>query len=565
VKLPEIEYGGGVPSVGNAYERVGAAGQQFTGVIAEGLAAMGRELVKTQSQKASADLAEGLAALENDLAGRRYVSTAFVREQLGPAFDSLPEPVRAQLTRKQHNVATDEAYDVDRDDVPTWLVAGALYDKRARELVRGASAGITGQGWQAAFQDAAIADLVARRAKVAKDSMAAMVADQQQTQRATIQQFVRLGAHDRALEVIEQSDVWTPGEKALLVEDVLKVRNQDDVIARAEAAASELESKHAGNPQAAMEEAQALGGELGVKVQQRLLDRDRGRTEALNDALKDRKGRLELAVRTSQITTVGQLEQVEEYRSMPEWAQADVVAILNQMAEQRVRLSQLHTDKAWGQELDRFQGLSDREKVSLWPVYQAKVPYAYSGQFAQVYQTASQRLSNAWDSEDVAKTFDLAAGVLKLTGPKKALADRLRARGRAWYDAETRRNQNVPPTQADAAKWLAEKLAYGDENGDDLFGGDDQFRFQAEEAAERTGQPVRFKPFNAEEQKYQPAAALLRGGAPAPSEAAPAAAPTVPGVPARPAAGTRVRSEQLGLEPGGVLEMQANGKWKRVQ
>jgi hypothetical protein len=566
MRLPGIDYGA-VPSVGGAYEQRGEAAQAVTGVIAEGFAAMGRELVKTRSQKASADVDEGIAALEHHLAATPYVSAGFVREQLGPDFESLPEPVREQLTRQHTDPASGVTYDIERDAVPTWLVADAIYEKRARDLVHAAAAGIPGKGWQRAFQEAAFADLRQRRAKVAHDSMAAMLKDQQQTQHATIQQFVRLGAHDRALEVIEQSNAWTPGEKALLVEDVLKVRKVDDLVARAEQAASEIEAAHPGDPQAAMKAAQAVPGELGVKVQQRVGERDRLREEAQNDEVRERKGRLELGVRTSQLTRVPQLEQLEDYRRLPEWAQADIVAIMGSVAEQRLRLSQLSSEKEWSQELSRFQGLSDREKVQSWPAYQAKVPFAYSGQFAQVAETARVRLTNAWDTEDVQKTFDLAAGSMKwTTGPKKVRADRVRERGRRWYDAETIRRKGIPPSQPEAAKWLAEQLQYGDQNGDEMFGGGARFRYEAEAEAERTGEPVRFVPYNPEEQKYGPAAVLLRGGA-APGAPQPAAAP-VPAsapAPAGPAVGKRARSEELGLPPGGVFEMQANGKWKRVQ
>jgi hypothetical protein len=563
LKLPEIEYARGVPTVDRgAFERTGAAAERLSGVIAEGLTAMGRTLVKTQAQKASANLAEGLAALETDLSSRRYVSTQWVREQLGPAVDSLPEPVRAQLTRK-----AEDGTELERDDIPTWVVSGLLYDKRARELIREASKGIEGQGWQAEFQNAATQDLISRRAAVARDSMAAMVVDQQQTQKSTVQQYVRLGLHERALEVIDSSSVWTPGEKALLREDVLKDSAVDDLIARAEETARGIEEAHPGDPQAAMKAAQAIPGELGVKVQLRVAERDRHREEAQNDEVRDRKGRLELGVRTSQLVSVRQLEQLEDYRRLPEWAQADIVAIMGSVAEQRLRLSQLSSEKEWQQELSRFQGLSDREKVQSWPAYQAKVPFAYSGQFAQVYQTATTRLTNAWDTEDVQKTFDLAAGVMKWTGPKKVWAEKVRERGRRWYDAETRRRNGIPPTQPEAAKWLAEQLQFGDQNGDAFGGGSDVLRFEAEAEAERRGEPVKFVPFNPEKQKYAPAALLLRGGAPAaqPPAAAPAAAPVPAAAPARPAAGTRARSEELGLPPGGVFEMQANGKWKRVQ
>jgi hypothetical protein len=128
------------------------------------------------------------------------------------------------------------------------------------------------------------------------------------------------------------------------------------------------------------------------------------------------------------------------------------------------------------------------------------------------------------------------------TGPKKVRADRVRERGRRWYDAETLRRKGIPPAPQEAAKWLAEQLQFGDQNGDAMFGGGERFRYEAEAEAERTGEPVRFVPYNPEEQKYGPAAVLLRGGA-APQPAATAAAPVpavapVPAAVPPPAAGT---------------------------
>jgi hypothetical protein len=565
VKLPDIEYGP-VQRSSDALARVDQAQRRASGAIAEGLSRLGMEIVKTESSRASADFTAGLAQAEQAIHANRYISTAKLKELLGGNLDRLDPNVRARVTRKVTG-AGGAQLEQDREDIPVWEVAGALFDKRAEELLEQASQHIGAQGWRTEFVAKAKEDLAIRKSRLAGQMATAALESLKGEQRAIVAQYVRGGRVDDALGEIERSDAFTPGEKALLREQVLKEHGDQDLIARADATARELEAAHPTDPQAAMKAAQALEGKLGAKVAERLHERDRLRTEAQLDEVRERKGRLELDVRASKVVSIAQLEQLDDYKRLPEWGKADIVQILGSVAEQRLRLSQLATDKEWQQELSRFQGLSDREKVQAWASYEAKVPLAYQGGFAQAVNAARMRLTNAWDSEDVQKTFDLAAGSLGWTGERKLRADRLRERGRRWYDAETLRHQGVPPTQADAAKWLAEQLMLGDENGDAWFGGAQRFRFQAEEMAEKAGEPLRFEPYSAEQQRYAPAAALLRergGGAPA--APAPAAAQPPAGPSAKTwKAGDRVPSEQLGRAAGGVYEYQANGKWKRVQ
>jgi hypothetical protein len=565
-KLPAIEYSG-VQQSSDSMGQVDGALRDLTGTVSRGLQAIGMEIVKTQNQKAAADLHEGLAAVELDLNSRRYVSTAYVRQQLGDGVDSLPEPVRAQLTRKVRDPEKGEETELERDDIPTWVVSGAIHQKRSDDLVRAASGQISGSGWQAEFQNAARSDLLDRQARFAHQQAAAMLEDQKETQRATVAQYTRLGEHGRALDVIEASDAFTGGEKAILREQVLRAQGDDKLAAVAEAKARELEAKHPDSPTVAMDEALALGGALGPKVAERLKERDNLRTEAIADQVRKPKDHLEVTIRSGRIRTLDQLEGTQEYKGLPDGPRADLVQVLNGENERRARLAQMQGDKEWAQELARFQGLSDREKVSAWPTYQEKIPFAYQGGFAQTFEAARVRLTNAWESEDVQKTFELATGVLKWnTGNKKANAELLKLRGRRWYDEETRRRQGVPPTLPEAAQWLAKALQYGDENGDAWGGGPYVYRFQAEAMAEKAGQPLQFEPFSAENQKFPPAAGTLGApgsGSPAaqPPAGGPAATPALPSAPV----GARVQSEALGFPPGGVFEMQSNGKWKRIQ
>lgn len=211
MRLPDIEYGP-VPDTTSALGTVDRAQREAFGVFAEGLQAFGQEMVRTQTQRAAAELSAGLAAIEEDLA-KPYLSTKEIRDQLGPAVDSLPPEVRAQLTRKGLDLNTGSEVEVDREDVPTWLVAGALYERRAKALTKAAAQNIAAPGWATEFEVRAGEEVLARKQKVALAQSKAFVQDQRRQQGLTVEAFVRGGRFDDAVTVISSSRVLDPAEK----------------------------------------------------------------------------------------------------------------------------------------------------------------------------------------------------------------------------------------------------------------------------------------------------------------------------------------------------------------
>lgn len=216
MKLPEIEYGGKVPSAVPAMAAEDQARRQSLQVLQQGLQAFGQELIRTQSQEAAAELSAGLAEAEEAIASQPYTSTAAVREALGDGFDALPPHVRRELV----DVDPVSGEERDREEIPTWLVAGALYDKRAKDLVQASSQRISGSGWQAEFQAKAQEDIQVRSHRLSMQQLEAMHGDLRARQAITVQDYVRAGNFAEAGRVVAGSKVFTPSEKEKLVGEV---------------------------------------------------------------------------------------------------------------------------------------------------------------------------------------------------------------------------------------------------------------------------------------------------------------------------------------------------------
>lgn len=242
VKLPEIEYGP-VQTVSQELPRLDAAQRRAAGVISEGLTRYGMELVKVESQAAAADLAEGLATIEGDLTSRRYVSTKELRDALGGDLGSLPPGLRERVTQKALDINTGEMVEADRDDIPTWEVAGVLFDRRAKQLLDTASQRVSAQGWRSEFQAKAQEELASRKLRLAGQQAQAMHADLEDRQEAHIAQLSRLRQWDDAIAAIDRSAIFGVGKKAQLTETVLKQKQawdeQEGAIAASEEAFAE--------------------------------------------------------------------------------------------------------------------------------------------------------------------------------------------------------------------------------------------------------------------------------------------------------------------------------------
>ena len=245
MKLPDIDYSAPVQESSSAIARVSRAQREAIDTIGAGLQAFSQEMIKTQTQKATADVEAGMAADDAELAAKRYLPVDQVKAELGDGFDQLPPDIQA------HRETVKDAQGNDVEVVPTYLVAGTLFEKRTKDRILAASKGITGQGWQADFQDAALKDLSQRKRAMAITQAHAMVADFKQTQSATVDQYMRAGSYDRALETIDHSDAFEPGEKAQLREQVLATKQKSDAAVAKVAQAAQVEAASSSIVQAA--------------------------------------------------------------------------------------------------------------------------------------------------------------------------------------------------------------------------------------------------------------------------------------------------------------------------
>lgn len=246
MKLPDIEYDRSmVQESSGAIGRVDQARRQALDVLSSGFQAFGQELIKTQTEKAAADVEAGLAADEADLASKRYLPIAAVKDELGDGFTTLPPEVQA------HKQLVDDGQGGQVEVVPTYLVAGALFDKRAKERIQQASEGISAQGWQASFQTAALNDLTQRKRKLAMAQAGAALDDFRQQTLATVDQYVRGRAWDSALGTIDRSQALSEGEKATQRENVLAAKQRDETMTAKVQAAAQIEATSSGILQSA--------------------------------------------------------------------------------------------------------------------------------------------------------------------------------------------------------------------------------------------------------------------------------------------------------------------------
>lgn len=233
MKLPETEYGP-VQQSSSGYARIDQAQREALGIVAAGFTAFGREMVRTQSQKAAAQLQAGLADLEGEIERTPYLTTQQVRDALGGSLDSLDPETRKQLTRQALDMRTGELVETDRDDVPMYSVAEAIYEKRAKDLVKATSSTMTvGQGWQAEFEARAGEDVTARKARLAQGQFRSMLADYRKTQQETIESYVRAGNWAAATQLVAGSKAFEPAEKEQLVgaiELARQARPMDDLV-----------------------------------------------------------------------------------------------------------------------------------------------------------------------------------------------------------------------------------------------------------------------------------------------------------------------------------------------
>ena len=210
-KLPEIQYGP-VEAPGKERMQLTAAARGAVDVVTEGIALYGREVVKTRTMRATADLAEGLADLEVKLTSKPSLSAAAVRQELGADVESLPPEVKKRLTQPALDKSSGATVDVDREEIPAWEVSGAVYDLRAKRILEAASKDIPG-GWKSSFELAAAHDVLARKSRIAQVQARNFAQNERALQAQEVERLVRAGEFDSAQAATQAGGLWTPAER----------------------------------------------------------------------------------------------------------------------------------------------------------------------------------------------------------------------------------------------------------------------------------------------------------------------------------------------------------------
>jgi hypothetical protein len=229
LKLPSISYGSVPDTVAPAAAQAGASVQRLGGVVEQGLTAFGQELVKTQTQQASVDLSKRLSAVEQGIRSSPYVPVSKLKEQFGEDLSGLPEDVRGHVQQIADSAPKPPPQDYDPTQgptrpppdsdplIPTWAVAGSIYEKQAKEALGKATVHITtGAGWQGAFRHNAMAHVVERQGRLNLEQSQALLSYLGDTHKRQATEAAAAGDFGLAHSIINGSEALPPQEKGAL-------------------------------------------------------------------------------------------------------------------------------------------------------------------------------------------------------------------------------------------------------------------------------------------------------------------------------------------------------------
>jgi hypothetical protein len=225
MKLPEIDFNAPVPDSSRAPLMADEARRRAFQVVQKGLEAFGQELAKSQRQRAGADLAQSLNDIEAELDANPTVSTKWIKERLGGSLDGLPPELRSQVTEQGLDLNTGEIVEMDKEDIPSWIVASHIYDARSKQAISSATRNVS-MGQAADFEEAARAEVITRKAKINERAMKAGLQYMMQTQTESALTLANAGRFDGpggARDTVEKSRAMDPAYKAKLMEHIDKI------------------------------------------------------------------------------------------------------------------------------------------------------------------------------------------------------------------------------------------------------------------------------------------------------------------------------------------------------
>lgn len=222
MKLPEIDEGP-VQESSPFLGQIAGASKELAGTLQAGLHAYGQELIKSQNNRAAADLLSGLENTSLDLRSRKTISTQELRDALGPDYESLPPEIKSQTVKMEANPATGEFETNDRSDIPMFSVAGAIFDAKAKKLLKDSTANFSSSGWAAEFQDHAQHEILQQKMLMSRHQMYEAHEFLQAQDTSTAIDLANAGRFADARQVASSSRTMDGAHKVQLEDHITKI------------------------------------------------------------------------------------------------------------------------------------------------------------------------------------------------------------------------------------------------------------------------------------------------------------------------------------------------------
>lgn len=223
-RLPEIETAP-VQDTSGAHLQLSSDARRFADTMQAGLQAIGHEIARTEAQRGEVKLATALNDTEEMIDANKQVSTAWLREKLGPDFDSISPEIKKRITQKNPITGADE----DRQDIPMWQVAGSIYDAKSRRAIADATGEISGDGWKSEFSDKAALEIQRRKMEIGRKQLHAMGSDLAAQHIQDAMDAANAGNFELAYQVVATSP-WLPKAAKLKAdEEVAKIQESKPI------------------------------------------------------------------------------------------------------------------------------------------------------------------------------------------------------------------------------------------------------------------------------------------------------------------------------------------------
>lgn len=222
MKLPVLEESPVSTEGSAAIGQINAARRESLNVIEGGLNAAGAELLSSQMRRGKAQVHTGLNEIEAAADAKKSFTTQEVRDALGADFASLDPSVRAQLTNKVYDPETKQTVEVDREDIPSWIVASKIFDTQSKQLLEKSANGVPSE-WAQDFKDEASAAVSERKLKLGTKQLKDFHDFVKEQDTETALQFANAGSFGNARDTIFKSRTMDQDYKQKVLDHIDKL------------------------------------------------------------------------------------------------------------------------------------------------------------------------------------------------------------------------------------------------------------------------------------------------------------------------------------------------------